>query len=172
MRRFAILVLALSLWALPAAARDRHHGDHGRQPGHELQADRFADLPVQLERAAHRVHSRAEKFSRHRGWRQALALRALHRLDVQAGRFRERIERGHAPTSWEMRQLLGSYHRAEARFDDLRRAKRLEGDFARVGRMVQRLEQRYAKRSRQHDRYAAQRPTRHHRSQVAFGWSY
>ncbi len=172
MRKFAILVLAVSLWALPAVARERHHGDHGRQPGHELQADRFADLALQLERAAHRVHSRAEKFSRQRGWRQALALRALHRLDVQAGRFRERIERGHAPTSWEMRQLLGSYHRAEARFDDLRRAKRLEGDFARVGRMVQRLEQRYARRSRQHDRYAAQRPTRHPRAQVAFGGSY
>ena len=59
MRSFAILVLSVSLWALPAAARERHHGDHGRQPGHELQADRVADLAQQLERAAPPVAARA-----------------------------------------------------------------------------------------------------------------
>ena len=170
MRNFAILVLSVSLWALPAAARERHDGDDRHQPGHELQADRFADLAAQLERAAHRVHERAEKVSRHRGRRQALALRALHRLDVQASRFRQGIETGHAPTSWEMSQLLGAYRRAEARFPYLHRAKRLEGDFARVERAVQKLEQRYAQISREHDRYAAQRPTRRHRSRVSFGW--
>jgi hypothetical protein len=91
---------------------------------------------------------------------------------VQASRFNDRIERGHTPTSWEMSQLLRAYHRAEARFDQLRRARRLEGDFARVRRAVQKLEQRYAKLSRRHDSYAAHRPTRSHRSRLAFGWSY
>ena len=37
-----------------------------------------------LERAAHRVHSRAEKFSRQRGWRQALAPRAESSLALIA----------------------------------------------------------------------------------------
>ncbi len=172
MRSFAILVLAVSLWALPAAAGSRHDDDHGRYQGHELKADRFAELALQLERAAHRVHARAEKFSRHRGWRQARALRALHRLDVQARRFSDRVERGYTPTPWEMRQLLRAYHSAEARFHHLRAAKRLEGDFARAERAVGRLDRVYAKLSRGRDRYAALRPIRRQRFEVASGWPY
>ena len=172
MRRFAILALAVSLWALPAAAGDGHDRDHGRHNGHELKADRFAEVALQLERAAHHVHARAEKFSRHRGRRQALALGALHRLEVQASRFRDRTERGYTPTSWERSQLLRAYHRAEARFGDLRAVKRLEGDFARVERAVERLDRVYAKRSRERDRYAAYRPIHRHRFEVAFGWPY
>lgn len=172
MGKLAILVLALSLWALPAAAGERHDRDHGRHEGHEMKADRFAEPAAQLERAAHRVHERAEKFSRQRGWRQRLALRALHRLDVQARRFHDRVERGYTPTSWEIQQLVRAYQRADRCFDDLRAAKRLEGDFARVERAVQRLEQRFAMLSRERDRYAAYRPTRRHRAGWAFGWRF
>ena len=172
MRSFAILVLAVSLWVLPAAAGERHDRDHGRHHGHGLKADRFAERALQLERAAHHVHARAEKFSHHRGWRQALALRALHRLDVQARRFHDRIEHGYTPTSWEMSRLLRAYRRAEARFDDLHAARRLDGDFVRVERAVRRLDRVYAKLSRGRDRYAALRPIRRHRFEVAFGWPY
>ena len=170
MRSFAVLVLAVSCWVLPAAAESRHHDDRGRYQGHERKADRFAELALQLERAAHHVHSRAEKYSHHRGWRQARALHALHRLDVQARRFSGRVERGYTPTAWEMRQLLRSYHRAERRFDGLHAATHLEGDLARVERAVRRLEQVYANLSHERNQHAALRPIRRHRFALAFGW--
>ena len=173
MRRFAILVFAVSFGALPAAAAARHERDHSRQQGHELKADRFAAPAQELVRAAHRVHERAERYTRqgHRGHRrEAAALRALHRLDRTAKRFQHRIERGYRPTSWEIQQLKRSYSRAQSRFGDLCATKRIARDFERAARAVNHLERVYAKRVRRHERYAAYRPSRHSGFYAGFGW--
>ncbi len=173
MRKFATIVLALSFLALPAAADSRRDRNNDRQRHTAQQADRFAAPAQELVRAAHRVHERAEQYTRHghRGHRrEAAALWALHRLDRTARRFQHRIERGYRPTSWEIQQLKRSYSRAQARFGDFCATKRIARDFERVAHALNHLERVYATRSHRHDRYAAYRPSRHSGFYAGFGW--
>ncbi len=173
MRRFATIVLVLLLGALPAAAGDRHERDRGRHGSHADDGYRLAELAKQFARDAHRVHERAEGLVHHEDWREVRALAALHRLDVEAGRFRQRVERGYLPTAWDLDRLMRTTRRAGYRIHDLHANKRVERDFARVEHTAHKLQRVYAKRSHASDRYASRTSLSHHPwFQVAFGWRY
>jgi hypothetical protein len=145
------MVLVLALWAFPAAAGHRHGDDNGSRDGHGHRYARqveIAELAQQLVRATRRVHRQAEKGAHHHSRREARALRSLHRLDHAARDFYSRTRHDEAPSPRELRRLVRAYQRAQARFDSLHLRRPVEREFERAGRLVQRVERVYARRSR------------------------
>ena len=171
MRRLATIVLILAFWAFPAAAGQRHHVSRDGQVHRHAEDARLPALAQQLVRATHSVHQRAEKGAHHRSWREARALRSLHRLDDAASRFYARVGRGQGPSPSDVRRLVQAYRGAERRFHSLRARRRVEREFERAGRMVQQLERVYAKRSHPRaDRYAHRATRRSPLFRVNLAW--
>jgi hypothetical protein len=166
------IALALVLGALPASA-DHRSGDRERSHRHEREAfagqrakiekqeRKIERLSLRLDDATSELFGEAVTRSRHRGWREWRAIHALRRLERTADRFARKVSH-HGATSRnaEVAYLdLESAHRdAVARCDDLRNPRRLRDEFRRVGRLMDKLDGRFARlaeleRQRRHASY-------------------
>lgn len=149
-RTIAPIALALFL-ALPAAA------DHRRNDSRD---DAGAKLADQLQKATAELYDEAAEHGRVHGIRAWRALHALRSLQARADRFEDHVARfglGHPGTEYQLRLVADAYQTAESRRSGLHHGRRLDDEFARVDRLIHRLDHRLARRDEgRHDerRYA------------------
>ncbi|MBW2268407.1 MAG: hypothetical protein JRH16_07505 [Deltaproteobacteria bacterium] len=159
------MLLTLVLGALPAAADRRSHDK--REPKIEKVAHK-------LVRATNELVAEAQDVRRHHRWRYTRALRSLYSLDRHAMAFSERVQRDGAyahSTQREFRRLARAHREAESRVERLRRSERLQGDWARVDKLMGKLDTKLASLDSRHGRHREQ-ARRYDRWRGAFAWNF
>jgi hypothetical protein len=156
------MILTLVLGALPAAAEHRtpQRGDA------ELER-----LSIELAKATEEL--RDEFTESHRSWRfhRPDTLKTLDRLERDAKRFHRRVERNGVndpATHRAFRQLESSFNAANERFPALKSRLGIRRDFARVARLMERVETRMARIDQQRDH--RRRASHDHDGDHADGW--
>lgn len=107
---------------------------------------RVRALAHDLERAAERVHHRAERQRHHFDRREESAFRSLHRLADESRHFHrqtERFFRNPTHTKRDFRDVVRAYVHSVRRLDDLHGTFGVERDFQRVGNLVIELDRYY-----------------------------
>ena len=151
------VALTLALGAFPAAAKHRSH---------DRPEAKLVRLAHELHEATSEVRHRAFESRRHRGFRHWRAVFALRNLDRDARRFHRTVEREgpyDRDTRWAYQRLEHSYGTAQHSFPRLRGKRRLHGDFARVERLMHRIDSRLARYDGRHRRNDHRRHSRHDR---------
>ncbi|MDH3284048.1 MAG: hypothetical protein OEQ13_04865 [Acidobacteriota bacterium] len=169
-----ILVPMLALAALSAPALAEHRRDGARDA-----RERIATIAHQVENATRKVHRSAERLAHHGAFREEKALERLHELERAARHFHEQVERGRfdiGHTENDLRVLLRSFYRAENSLHWLHAYDVVRRDFARVERLVDKLQRVYgldsyawqSRRFGQRDHYRSDR--RRWRPSVSISW--
>lgn len=152
------VALTLVLGALPAAAKKR---------GHDRREARIERLAHDLHEAAASVYAGAFETRRYRCHRYWRAVSALERLDRNARRFHATVEREgphDRDTRRAFQRLERSYGAARHTLPRLRGKRRLHRDFARVERLMHRIDDRLAQHPGQHRGYDRSRHRAYDRS--------
>jgi hypothetical protein len=156
------MILTLVLGALPAAAEHRtpQRGDAGLER-----------LSIEFAKATEEL--RDEFTESHRSWRfhRPDTLKTLDRLERDAKRFHRRVERNGVndpATRRAFRQLESSFNAANERFPALKSRLGIRRDFARVARLMERVETRMARIDQQRD--PRRRASHDHDGDHADGW--
>ena len=137
--RIAPIALALLLLALPAGADRRSHHDAD---------ERIASLAQRLDRATSDLYCEAAERARYRSWRELRAMHALRRLERRADSFARQVRRHGADdrrVAGALDSLEQAYRVAAARRGYLRRPGRLDDEFARVDKLLRKLDRRLAR---------------------------
>ena len=156
------MILTLVLGALPAAAEHRtpRRGDAGLER-----------LSIELAKATEELRDEFTEGRRSRRFHQRYTLKTLDRLERDAKKFHRRVERNGVndrATRRAFRRLESSFNAANERFPALKSRRGIRRDFARVARLMERVETRMAwiDQRRDHRRHASH----DHQGDHADGW--